>query len=163
MHSQLSKAQEFETFVREHRRIIGKICYIYDEEEDDFNDLYQEILINLWQGLEGFEGRAKASSWVYRVGLNTCISYYRRNRRHKRNVPLTDCLGIIDEDTERNEKLRELHELIDRLDKLEKAIVMLWLDEMSYEEIAEITGLTRSNIASKLHRIRMKLREQANL
>lgn len=162
MSIQSGKQQEFEAFVREHRRIIGKICYLYAVDQDDFDDLYQEILINLWQGLGRFEGRAKVSSWVYRVGLNTCISYYRRNRRHKKNLPLTDGVGIIDEDQERNEQLRELYVLINRLDAFEKAIVMLWLDELSYDEIAEITGLSRSNVASKLHRIKLKLREQAN-
>ena len=162
MSSQRTTQYEFETFVREHRRIIGKVCYLYAEDGDDFNDLYQEVLINLWRGFEGFEGRAKASSWVYRVGLNTCISYYRRNRRHAGTVPLTDCAGMADEDPGRSERLRELYTLINRLDTLEKAVVMLWLDEVPYEEIAEITGLTRNNVASKLHRIKLKLREQAD-
>lgn len=163
MSIQPNKQHEFEAFVREHRRIIGKICYLYAMDQDDFDDLYQEILINLWQGLGKFEGRAKVSSWVYQVGLNTCISYYRRNRRYRNNLPLTDSLRIIDEDKEHSEQLRELYVLINRLDAFEKAIVMLWLDKLSYEEIAEITGLRRSNVASKLHRIKQKLREQANL
>ena len=98
----------------------------------------------------------------YRVALNTCISYYRRNRRHTGRLPLTDSLGAADEDSERGERLRDLYALINRLDALEKAVVMLWLDELPYEEIAAITGLTRNNVASKLHRIKLKLREQAN-
>lgn len=154
---------EFEAFIRQHRRIISKICYLYAVDTDDFNDLYQEVLINLWKGMKSFEGRAKASSWVYRVGLNTCISYYRRNRRYKGKLPLADCTGIIDEEAEHSERLRELYELINQLDSFEKAIVMLWLEELPYEEIAEITGLTRNNVASKLHRIKLKLRKQANL
>lgn len=162
MTSQRSKQYEFEAFAREHRRVIGKICYLYAVDSDDFDDLYQEVLINLWRGFDGFEGRAKASSWVYRVGLNTCISYYRRNRRHAGKVPLSDCAGMVDDDPQRDERLRELYALINRLDTLEKAVVMLWLDEVPYDEIAEITGLTRNNVASKLHRIKLKLREQAN-
>lgn len=158
----MGKQYDFEVFVREHRRIIGKICYLYAVDSADFDDLYQDVLINLWQGFGGFEGRSKASSWVYRVGLNTCISYYRRNRRYAGNVPLADCPGIADEDPERSERLRELYALINRLDPLEKALVMLWLDEVPYEEIASITGLTRNNVASRLHRIKLKLREQAN-
>ena len=143
-------------------RIVGKVCYLYAVDSDDFDDLYQEVLINLWRGFDGFEGRAKVSSWVYRVALNTCISYYRRNRRHTGRLPLTDSLGAADEDPERGERLRDLYALINRLDALEKAVVMLWLDELPYEEIAAITGLTRNNVASKLHRIKLKLREQAN-
>jgi len=75
---------------------------------------------------------------------------------------LTDSLGAADEDPERGERLRDLYALINRLDALEKAVVMLWLDELPYEEIAAITGFTRNNVASKLHRIKLKLREQAN-
>ena len=143
-------------------RIVGKVCYLYAVDSDGFDDLYQEVLINLWRGFDGFEGRAKVSSWVYRVALNTCISYYRRNRRHTGRLPLTDSVGAADEDPERGERLRDLYALINRLDALEKAVVMLWLDELPYEEIAAITGLTRNNVASKLHRIKLKLREQAN-
>ena len=148
MSLQRTKQYEFETFVREHRRIVGKVCYLYAVDSDDFDDLYQEVLINLWRGFDGFEGRAKVSSWVY--------------RRHTGRLPLTDSLGAADEDPERGERLRDLYALINRLDALEKAVVMLWLDELPYEEIAAITGLTRNNVASKLHRIKLKLREQAN-
>ena len=97
MSLQRTKQYEFETFVRKHRRIVGKVCYLYAMDSDDFDDLYQEVLINLWRGFDGFEGRAKVSSWVYRVALNTCISYYRRNRRHTGRLPLTDSLGAADE------------------------------------------------------------------
>ena len=107
MSLQRTKQYEFETFVREHRRIVGKVCYLYAMDSDDFDDLYQEVLINLWRGFDGFEGRAKVSSWVYRVALNTCISYYRRNRRHTGRLPLTDSLGAADEDSERGERLRK--------------------------------------------------------
>lgn len=162
MSTQRTERYDFESFVREHRRIIGKVCYLYALDGDDFNDLYQEVLINLWRGFEGFEGRAKPSSWVYRVGLNTCISYCRRNRRHTGAAPLAACMGMADEEAERSDRLRELDALINRLDPLEKALVMLWLDEVPYEEIARIMGLTRNNVASKLHRIKLKLREQVN-
>lgn len=141
MSLQRTKQYEFETFVREHRRIVGKVCYLYAMDSDDFDDLYQEVLINLWRGFDGFEGRAKVSSWVYRVALNTCISYYRRNRRHTGRLPLTDLLGAVDEDSERGERLRELYALINRLDALEKALVMLWLDELPYEETPRSRGL----------------------
>ena len=139
MSLQRTKQYEFETFVREHRRIVGKVCYLYAVDSDDFDDLYQEVLINLWRGFDGFEGG-----------------------RHTGRLPLTDSLGAADEDPERGERLRDLYALINRLDALEKAVVMLWLDELPYEEIAAITGLTRNNVASKLHRIKLKLREQAN-
>lgn len=158
---QLSE-QEFESFVDRHRRLIGKICYLYASADTDFDDLYQEVLINLWRGFASFEGRAKPSSWVWRVALNTCVSCYRRDRRRTPTLPLDEGLGAEDEEPARTERLRELHALVDRLDPFEKALVMLWLDEVPYDEIAAITGLSRNNVASKLHRIRIKLREQAN-
>lgn len=154
--------REFESFVGEHRRLIGKICYLYATAGSDFDDLYQEVLINLWRGFASFEGRSKPSSWVWRVALNTCISCYRRERRRTQTLPLVEGFGAVDEDSARSERLRELHALVDRLDPFEKALVMLWLDEVPYDEIAAITGLSRNNVASKLHRIRIKLREQAN-
>lgn len=154
--------REFERFVGEHRRLIGKICYLYASAGNGFDDLYQEVLINLWRGFASFEGRSKPSSWVWRVALNTCISCYRRERRRAQTLPLAEGLGAVDEEPSRIERLRELQTLIDRLDPFEKALVMLWLDEVPYDEIASITGLTRNNVASKLHRIRIKLREQAN-
>lgn len=152
----------FEAFVREHRRIIGKICYLYAADSADFDDLYQEVLINLWRGFERFEGRSKPSSWVYRVGLNTCVSHMRRNRRFRDARPLFESTGVVDEEPGRRERLEELYALIGRLDVLEKAVVMLWLEELPYDEIARITGLARNTVASKLHRIRLKLRDAAN-
>ncbi len=154
-------APDFETFVRKHRPIIAKVCWLYARSSDDFDDLYQEILLNLWRGLAHFEGRCQTTSWVYRVSLNTCISCYRRERRHRNLLPLTCCTSLSAEDTDNAERLQQLHASIDRLDPIEKAIVLLWLDEVPYDEIAAITGLGRNTVASKLHRIRLKLREQA--
>ena len=152
--------REFERFVAEHRRLIGKICYLYAACESDFDDLYQEVLINLWRGFPGFAGRSRPSSWVWRVALNTCITCYRRERRLTRFVPLAEGFATADEEPDRHERVQELQTRIERLDPIEKALVMLWLDETPYDEIAAITGLTRNNVASKLHRIRLKLREQ---
>lgn len=159
--TQRNPNSRFRDFRSEHRRIICKICYLYAADGNDFDDLYQEVLINLWQGLRGFEGRAKVSSWVYRVGFNTCISHYRRNRPYREVLPLCVCAEYAYDDP-KDERMQQLHTLINRLDALEKAIVTLWLDEFSYEEIGDVTGLTRNNVASKLHRIKQKLREQAN-
>lgn len=161
MDVQQQRREVFERFAADHRRLIAKICSLYAADGADFDDLCQETLINLWRGFAEFEGRGKASSWVYRVCLNTCISGYRRNRRRSGMLPLSECAGLCDEDAGHTERLRELYALIGGLDPLEKAILTLWLDELPYEQIAAIMGLTRNNVASRLHRIKGKLREQA--
>ncbi len=154
-------SRPFEEFVRRHRRIIGKVCYLYAVDDADFDDLYQEVLVNLWQGLASFAGRAQASSWVYRVALNTCISQLRRHRRHRDARPLSEALACIDEEPAYRERLAELSALVARLDPVEKALLTLWLDELPYDQIAAITGLRRNTVASRLHRIRIKLRDAA--
>ena len=151
---------DFEQFVRLHRPLIAKVCWLYARNSGEFDDLYQEILINLWRGLDRFEGRSQTTSWVYRVSLNTCISCYRRERRHRDTLPLDCCNSLPSEENNNAEQLQQLRTLIERLDPLEKAIILLWLDEVPYDEIAAITGLGRNTVATKIRRIRLKLSEQ---
>ncbi len=155
-------AEAFERFVARHRRIIGKVCYLYATDSADFDDLRQEVLIALWRGFGSFEGRSAASTWVYRVSLNACISYCRRSRRHRTAQPLAEVLAIADDDPALRERMSELAALLARLDPMEKALMALWLDELSYDEIAAVTGLQRNTVASRLHRIRLKLRREAD-
>ncbi len=155
-------AEAFERFVARHRRIIGKVCYLYATDSADFDDLRQEVLIALWRGFGSFEGRSAASTWIYRVSLNACISYCRRNRRHRTTQPLAEALAIADDDPALRERMSELAALLARLDPMEKALMALWLDELSYDEIAAVTGLQRNTVASRLHRIRLKLRREAD-
>lgn len=155
-------AEAFERFVARHRRIISKVCYLYATDSADFDDLRQEVLIALWRGFGSFEGHSAASTWVYRVSLNACISYCRRNRRHRTAQPLAEALAIADDDPALRERMSELAALLARLDPMEKALMALWLDELSYDEIAAVTGLQRNTVASRLHRIRLKLRREAD-
>ena len=157
---QTRSESDFERLVRTHRPLIARVCWLYARNSDDFDDLYQEILINVWRGLERFEGRSRTTSWVYRVALNTCISCYRRERRHRDTFPLEACLALPADDTDHAEQLQQLRMLIERLDPLEKAIILLWLDEVPYDEIAAITGLGRNTVATKIRRIRLKLNDQ---
>lgn len=158
-----AREQAFLRLIEANRRLIYKVCYLYATDDEHLKDLYQEVLIHLWQGLPDYRGEAKPSSWIYRVSLNACISYYRKHRRMTgETAPLESLLQTMAAEEGRTEHLREMYRLISRLNRMEKALILLWLDEHSYDEIAEITGLTRSNVATKLRRIKEKLNELAN-
>lgn len=159
--TQTATEQQFMAMIERNSSTISRVCYVYSQGRDHFNDLYQETLANLWQGFGRFRGDAAESTWIYRVTLNTCITYYRKNSRHYGVLPLDALYDVAEEVSTRNEDVKELYRLISCLGKLDRAIIMLWLDEKSYDEIAEITGLTRANIATRLHRIKNRLINEA--
>ncbi len=148
----------------EHKALIAKVCYLYSSPAASFDDLYQEVLINLWNGLDGYRGDARVSTWLYRLAINTCISWHRRYDRQENGMSLDDITmePADDGNAFADEDIRYLHSLISRLDPLEKAVITLWLDETPYEEIAVITGLSKANVAVKLHRIKDKLSQFAH-
>ena len=153
-----TKEEIFCEIVHAHRNIIYKVCYIYAP-KGMIEDYYQEVLINLWQSFDKFEGRSKFSTWIYRVALYTCISFIRRKE------PTTITLSFdlsADEDSALKEQLEELHSVINRLGHIDRALIMLWLEGYSYEEMAEVTGITQSNVAVKLMRAKNKIKEMFN-
>lgn len=155
---QRKDSAEFSAMLAEHNGLIYKVCYLYAEDADHLKDLYQEVVANIWQGLDSFNGKSKLSTWIYRVAINTCVSYMRKNSRHSSARPIDEvALAVVDPDTERGEQLRAMYEMISLLGRLDKAIIMLWLDEYSYDEIASLTGLTRNNVASRIFRIKQRL------
>lgn len=145
--------------IHQNEGIIYKVASFYTDKEHPIGDLYQEIVINLWKGFPSFKGESKYSTWIYRIALNTCVSFYRRSHR---NLQYVDFQVDIPEETEHNEQISELYALINRLGKIERALVLLYLDDKSYKEIAEITGLSVTNVATKLNRIKEKLRKMSN-
>lgn len=159
MNDKKDKEKKFLDVITQNKQIIYKICYMYASNEDHFKDLYQEILINIWKGLDGFRGDARISTWIYRTCLNTCVTLYRKDKKSTDFQSLDSITHIPDDDNDKESQLKEMYRLINRLNRMEKAIILLWLDEKSYDEIADITGLSRNNIASRLHRIKAKLVE----
>lgn len=154
------KETQFLAVVAEHRRMLCKICYMYATDGEHFNDLYQEVLANLWQGLGTFRAEAGIGTWLYRLALNTCVTYHRRNHRHSDGrVALDDAVHIEGDagDDTHMRQLRRLYQLISGLSPLDKALILMWLDEKPYEEIAELSGLSRGNVATRLRRIKQKL------
>ena len=151
----------FMELIWQNRQLICKVCYMYASDSDHFNDLYQEVIANMWQGIGSFRGDSALSTWIYRMAINTCVTYYRRNRRHsKQTVSLDQILDIPADDTSRADNLRQMYTLISTLKPMDKALILMWLDERSYDEISEVTGLGRNTVASRLRRIKLKLIEK---
>lgn len=150
---------EFNTLISEHSRIINKVCWVYATPKVPYEDLRQEILTNLWLGVAQFRGASKLSTWVYRVAVNSALMAIRNYKPKVDTLPFELSVTDISSETDDNkaERISALHDLINQLLPIEKAIILLWLDEYSYEEIADIIGIERNNVATKLHRIKNKL------
>lgn len=147
---------DFEQLVMEHKSTIYSVCYMFTETKTEADDLFQEVLISLWQGLESFRGDASLRSWIYRVSMNTCISYKRKKRL--KTVPLEFSSDTMDAGNPDSKQARMLHERISKLEPFDRAIVLLWLENLSYDEIAEIVGITTKAVGVRLVRIKEKLK-----
>lgn len=157
------RQQHFLAIVDEYKDVIAKVCSVYASETSPFADLYQEVMINLWTGLDTYKHQAKVSTWIYRIALNTCITWSRKAGRSKDVVVrLDNGFDIPDTDPDVAAQMAELYALIGRLEPFDKALITLWLDEKSYEEIAVILGITKQNVATRLYRTRQRLAELAD-
>ena len=139
--------------IREYERVIYKVCYLYTTPNATLSDLYQEVVLNIWKAFPKFRKECKVSTWIYRIALNTCISFIRKEKNIPEIVTLTQEADRSEEDDETQAMLRQLYRM------MEKSIILLYLEEKSYEEISEITGLTVTNVATKLNRIKDKLKK----
>ena len=149
----------FEHLVRSHKDTIYTVCYMFSKDVDEVADLFQETLINIWKGLQSFCGDAAATrGWVYRVALNTCISLDRKKRR-RRTVPLTMDINLFDQQDNRSQHADQLHRRICQLQPFDRAIVLLWLEDISYEEIGQILGISAKNVSVRLVRIREQMKK----
>ena len=154
--------QFFLSLVEQHKQIIYKVCFMYASDDETVNDLFQEVTLNLWKSFPRFRGDSKATTWVYRIAVNTCISWLRVSGKRIKTVPLTFSMTELLSDEQEKENLRELYAMIKRLGKLERALILLWLEERSYEEIAEILDISVSNVGVRINRIKAKLVSMSN-
>lgn len=154
--------QKFLDLIQQHRQIIYKVCFMYANNDEAISDLYQEAVLNLWTAFPRFRGESKTSTWVYRICVNTCITNLRQTKRRPDTISLTTSMNELFPDTVEKEQLHELYTLINRLGELERALIMLWLDERSYEEIAEILDISVSNVGVRINRIKTKLKVMSN-
>ena len=151
----------FIELIRENERLIYKVCSVYISDEFPIADLYQEVVFNLWKGFPKFRNECSVSTWMYRVALNTCITGIRKELKRPKHVPILELKELLIEPESMEENIREMYRLIYQLKTLERAIILLYLEEKSYQEIADITGLTVSNVAVKLSRIKEKLKKMS--
>ncbi|MDO6430445.1 sigma-70 family RNA polymerase sigma factor [Flavitalea sp. BT771] len=154
-----------DTFIDDINRNIGiihKICNVYFNVPDDRQDAFQEVLYQLWKSYPGFKGDAKFSTWMYKVALNTAITYAKKSRKEPRKEIIPEHYEQIAEMNDQHseaEKMAFLYGAINKLSAMDKAITLLYLEENSYEEISAITGLTKSNVSVRLVRIKKNLKE----
>ena len=151
------KEHQFELLVRQHKRTIYTVCYMFSTNKDEIDDLFQEILIRLWNGFDRFEGRSSAKTWIYRVALNTAINQDRKERRRPQTVPLTVDIDPYEADNPQTQQIRVLYDRISRLDLIDRSLILLWLEGISYDEIGAIIGISPNNVGVKLTRIKEKL------
>lgn len=158
----MSVKQDFIQHVKKHEGIIYKVSAIYTDGTEDRQDLFQEIVYQLWKSYPSFKGNSKISTWMYRVALNTSITHLKKEKRKEQQIPLDpDLLNRMEErDSLQEEQLAVLHAHIKRLNLIEKGIILLYLEGRNYDEIAAITGFTVTNIGTRLSRIKQKLKEQ---
>lgn len=161
-----NKKDTFITTINTHKKIIYKIVNSYCQNKEDRKDLEQEIIIQLWNSFDKYKAEYKYSTWMYRIALNVAISFYRKEKKWsvKNDFYNEDSLySIADEnenETELDYNIKLLQEFINKLNELNKALVLLYLEEKSHEEIAEILGITKTNVATKISRLKLKLKKE---
>ena len=153
--------KEFLDIIGANQGIIHKVCNIYCDNTEDRNDLFQEILAQLWKSYSSFRSESKFTTWMYRVALNTAITSFKKQRRQPGFSSLSGVTLMIADDvpsTETEEHLALLRKAVSRLSGIEKSIILLFLENKNYEEIAEITGITQNYVRVKMNRIKKKLK-----
>jgi RNA polymerase sigma factor (sigma-70 family) len=151
--------KEFLCMIQDNQGIIHKICRIYRDSPEDREDLFQEVVFQLWRSYPSFSGGSKVSTWLYRIALNTAMASFRKNKPNVTSaeyLPDVQCENINNEDNERQE---ELLAAIRQLSEPDRALIALYLDELSYQQIAGILGISESNVGVKLTRIKIRLQK----
>lgn len=152
---------EFKELISRENATISKICFSFACSVAEFDDLRQDALINIWRGIKQFRREATGRTWIYRVTVNSCISTIRKQSRHRHESldELYNMISSSDIDIDK-ESIEQMHHIINTLGSQDKAIIMMWLDEMNYDEIAEAMGLNRNTVATRLRRIKEKISKE---
>jgi RNA polymerase sigma factor (sigma-70 family) len=154
--------KEFVSRINENIGIAHKVANVYVDDLNDREDIFQEMMFQLWKGYGSFDGRSKFSTWMYRVCLNTALTF-RRKSKNRKTEPLSPVHDIASQpDRDKEEKISYLYKAIGTLSSVNKAIILLYLEDMSYDEIASITGLSKANVGVRLVRIKKDLEEKVS-
>jgi RNA polymerase sigma factor (sigma-70 family) len=151
--------KEFVALLNKHQNIIHKICNVYMDAQPDKEDLFQEITLQAWKAIKNFRGDAQFSTWLYRVALNTAITFFKKEKRQLA-TPAEHLPDVTEENNPVEEQVQAMYKAIAGLSKIDKALVMLYLDDYSYKEMSEVLGLTVSNVGVKMNRIKTWLKEE---
>lgn len=157
-----SKEQEFTDLVTKYKTTIYTVCYFYSKDKEEAEDYFQEILVNLWRGIDGFSGNSSLKTWIWKVSLNTCSNMERKKKRSPQTVPLSVDMDLYNDSDARSEQIRMQYDRISRLGMFDRAIILLWLDGMSYQDIADVVGITVANVTTRLYRIKEQLKSMSN-
>ena len=152
--------EKFITLIKQHEGLILKICKMYGNTAEDQADIYQDIALQLWRSFPSFKETSKVSTWIYRIGLNTAITRLRKEKKHSNKKEIDDWAMALPSSSykEEQEKDQLMQLAIQQLTEIEKSIVLLYMEDKSYKEMAEIIGITESNIGFKLNQIKTKLK-----
>ncbi|MBW8879509.1 MAG: RNA polymerase sigma factor [Acidobacteria bacterium] len=160
--------ERFVQLLEEHKRMLYKVASVYCADAEDRRDLVQEIVIQLWRSFPRYDDQLKFSTWMYRIGMNVAISFLRSEKRRGRETVALEQVEIIDTAAadrvmgEAGDDLRLLQRLVSRLDEMSRALIVLYLEGYSYAEIAEILGISVTNVGTRINRIKNRLREELN-
>ena len=161
-----TKEIEFVSLVQEHQNLMHKICRLYTNSDAEHKDLFQEITIQLWKAYPKFRGDSKFSTWMYRVGINTAISLYRKSKLRIQSYSFDDVSYKIPQtetyDDTQDQQLKSIYAALKQLNDIDKAVIFLYLEDKSYKEISEMIGITEVNARVKMNRIKKKLKTQLN-
>ncbi len=160
-----TEEQNFVELLEQNQNIVHKVCRLYTNNYDAHNDLFQEITIQLWKAFPKFRGDSKFSTWMYRVGLNTAITLYRKSKRTINTQQFDTVqfkISAEEYDSTEEEQLKLLYNAVHQLNDIEKALIFLYLEDKNYREISETMGITEVNARVKMNRVKTKLRTILN-
>jgi RNA polymerase sigma factor, sigma-70 family len=154
-----NKEQQFTKIVRDHKATIYTVCYMFSKDKEEIEDLFQDVLIKIWQGFDRFRGESDVRTWIWRIALNTCINADRKKKRSGTRVPLSVDIDPFEDTNDKSLQTKQLYSRINCLGLVDRSIVLLWLEGLSYDEIGQIVGISAGSVSVKLVRIREQLKQ----